>query len=382
MNVLMVTPYYHPIVTGGVETVVKNLTLGLNYSGIKTDVMTLNLKSRGLALHQGKRDVTDGLNVTRIPAINYLPNRLHSPDFNFRINFVPFNFHKELDNYDILHFQNEVDLSFPFFSLNVKKPKIIHCHILDMTYTLFKRSQITNLILKKSADTYITLSETFKDQLIDLGIPKDRIKILPNGINTEKFKPNPDLKTDNLLLFIGRLDEKKGLNVLLESLKHVNTKVHLIIAGPQHNPVYYQQILNLIDKINQTTQHKVEYLGQVSEQEKLRLHQKAYIFLCPSLADSFPMVNLEALSCGTPVIASNVGSISEVVKPYTNGVLVPPGDQLKLASAIQYLLDNRAEHDKMGLNGRKWIVENYSIEVIIQKLRTIYQNLIKSFNQH
>jgi glycosyltransferase involved in cell wall biosynthesis len=87
------------------------------------------------------------------------------------------------------------------------------------------------------------------------------------------------------------------------------------------------------------------------------------------------MVNIESLACGTPVVASNVGAVSEVVRDHENGILVPPRDPFKLAEALQYLLDNEDTRLKFGKQGVKWIHENFSSEAVITRLIEIYRTL-------
>jgi len=375
MRVLMITPFYHPIM-GGVESVVENFSIELNRMGIITDVMTFNFRKPWCPIPKMEVHKINEIKVIKVFALNLLPSRLHSPYLTSRVNVIPIKFTRLLHDYDILHFHNDVDLSFPFFSIFIDKPKIFHCHVLDATYISYKRNLMSKLILRNVADIYIALSKLFANFLIDLGIPEEKIRILPNGIDVKKFKPDEGQKINNLLLFVGRLEEKKGLHVLLKALEHLETSVNLVIAGPPHNQSYYMRILSLIDQISQKTIHNVTYLGVVNEEEKLKLYQKASIFICPSIFDSFPMVNLEALSCGTPVVASNVGAISEVVRHQENGILVPPGDVARLAKAIQYLLDNEEIRQKFGEEGRKWIVKNYSTDIIIRRLCQIYKEAI------
>jgi glycosyltransferase involved in cell wall biosynthesis len=117
-------------------------------------------------------------------------------------------------------------------------------------------------------------------------------------------------------------------------------------------------------------------LGACKPEEVIEWYQKASVFVCPSLSESFPIVNLEALSCATPVVATNVGATPEVVRNYKNGILVPPNDVAKLAEGIQYLLDNEEIRQKFGQEGRKWVVENFSIDAVAERLRQIYQKMM------
>lgn len=375
MKVLMVTPFYYPIV-GGTESFIENISIKLNEKRILTDIMTFNIDQTWKPwsinqLKKSKIEKVNTVNVIKIPALTLLPTRIL-----FRTNFIPGRFLNKLEDYDIIHFHNDIDLSFPLFSRSVNKPKIFHCHCLGITYNSYKQNPLNKRILKKIADVYIVQSISILKLLVNLDILEEKIRVLPNAIDTEKFRPSEENKIENLLLFVGRLDPKKGLCVLLKALKHVKTKVQLVIIGPPSRPWFYKKILALIKETNRSTIHKVTYLGAHKPEEILKWYQKASIFVCPSLSESFPVVNLEALATATPVIATNVGAIREVVKNYENGILVPPGDVLKLAEGIQFLLDNEEVRLKFGQYGRKWVVENFSCDTVAEKLCEIYHRMI------
>lgn len=380
MKVLMVTPYYFPIL-GGTEILIQNLSVKLNEIGVPTDVLTFNFSSSKaksmIPLWRRKNEEIDGVNIVGIPALNLLPWHMHSDKMNFMINFIPGRFASILKNYDIIHFHNDVDLSFPFFSFSVKKPKIFHCHLLNTTYNLYRRNFISRHILRNVADIYIAVSKYLVNLFVELGIPQTKVRLLPNGIDVNQFRPDRESKIDGLLLFVGRLDPSKGLHFLLNALGYLKIPVQLMIIGPLGgNLAYNKKILSLIKKINEKNFHKVMYVGPQKRTEIITWYQKASIAVLPSLYESFPIVNLEALSCETPVIASNVGGISEAVLNYKNGILVSPGNIYELAQSIQYLLDNEKIRKKFGEEGRKWMVKNFSLEILMERLLQIYDELI------
>jgi glycosyltransferase involved in cell wall biosynthesis len=376
MKVLMVTPFYYPVL-GGSETQIESLSLKLKKAGTPTDIMTFNLNEKGKPLPFKKIEEINGLKVIKIPAYYSLPSKLHHNKTNFMVNFIPRNFNQILDEYDIIHFHNETDLSFPFFSYNVKKPKIFHLRCLNVTYSIFKRNFVCRYMLKKAADVYIAQSNYVSRLLIELGIPSGRIKVIPNGIDIFKFKPGNYEKVENMLLYVGRIEEYKGLHVLLKSLEYVHERVQLVIIGPfVGESSYHKEVISLITKINEKALHKITYLGPKKPHEVLDFYRSASIVVVPSLSESFGNVVLEALACGTPVIASNVGGIPEIIRNWENGILVSPGDYAKLAEAIQFLLDNRDVRKKIGDKGRRLAVEKFSFESTVRKLLKVYNSLL------
>lgn len=366
----MVTPGFYPI-KGGTETMVRNLSVELDRVGVNVDVMTFNMDRKWHPRWKGKIEKIDGIKVFKIPALNWLPIE-HSPRITMGINLVPGSFTNILKKYDIIHFHEDVTL--PLFSFLVRKRKIFQLHGLDVNF--YKRYHLSRIILKHVADLYISISSRMEKDLVELGIARNKIIYLPNGVNTRLFCPHPE-KEDNLLLFVGRITFTKGLHVLLESLRYLKRSVHLVIIGPlSWSPEYYQSILKSIEQENLKGKHEVEYLGALDQQNIIKWYQKASIVILPSFVEAFPVVILESLSCGTPVIATAVGGVPEVVRDGENGILVPLNNPPKLAEAIHYLLDNREIRIRLGVEGRKLIKRSFSLDAVVSRLCNIYRNLL------
>jgi len=280
-----------------------------------------------------------------------------------------------MKHYDIIHF-HEAELSFPLFSFFIKKPKLLHLHGIHVNY--IKRYYLYRLMFKHVSNYYIAITREMEKDLIELGISQSRIIYLPNALDIKLFHPDKN-KEDDLLLYLGRITPVKGLHVLLQSLHYLQKPIRLVMIGPADQGLkYYKDIVNLIEKENQRGRHEVKYLGVVPLEEAIKFYQKATIFILPSFWEAFPVVLLEALSCETPVVATPVGGIPEVVRNHENGILVPPNNPLKLAEAIQYLIDNKDIRIKMGREGRKWVTRNFSLDAIVNRLCSIYQNILST----
>ena len=131
-----------------------------------------------------------------------------------------------------------------------------------------------------------------------------------------------------------------------------------------------------IEKENNEGKHKVVYLGSVIIDDLVKWLQKASVFACPSMSESFGIVNIEAMSCGTPVIASDIEGIRDIVENGVNGILVPPNNPVKLAEAMQYLIDTKDIRIKFGKEGRKKVEREFSGEAIANRLCRIYEEMI------
>jgi glycosyltransferase involved in cell wall biosynthesis len=371
MRVLMVTPTYYPI-KGGAETVVHNLSIELSKRGVRTDILTFNMNQAWIPSWQGKIEKNDGVSIFKIPALNWFP-MAHSDRITLGINLIPGRFRKLLKNYDIIHFHGG-DLTFPLFSYTFKKPKIFHLH--GFPSNLYRRYFLARLIFKNIADIYISLSKKMETQLVDIGIPNNKIRILHNGIDIKTFCPSKK-KEDNLILFVGRITYDKGLHVLLKSLSYLRSKIHLVVIGPPAWDVeYFRKILLQMEDENKKGVHTITYLGAQEHTNIIKWYQKASIFVLPSFEEAFAVVNLEALACGTAVISTYVGGVSEVVKHNKNGLLIQPNNVIKLAEAVQYLLDNKDDRARFGRYGRNFVIENFSYSVITKKLYRIYEEML------
>jgi glycosyltransferase involved in cell wall biosynthesis len=141
-------------------------------------------------------------------------------------------------------------------------------------------------------------------------------------------------------------------------------------------------LLNLIEKENRRRKHLIKCLMAMEQSQLVKFYQKASLFILPSFAEGFPVTVLEALSCETPVIATDVGGIQELIKNCETGILVPPGDYIQLAKAIQYLLENADIRLKMARKGRELVIKQYSLETTCKKLCLVYEQLNNWFTSH
>jgi len=364
----MVTPSYYPA-RGGTETVVRNLSIMLNKKGVRTDVLTFNADQKRVPKWQGKTERIDGLTVYKIPGFNLL-GIFRSEIMTMKVNIIPSRFANVIKDYDLIHF-HELDFSFPFFSAFIKKPKILHFHGIWVQF--LKRYALSRLLMKHLTDYYISISRQMTEELIDLGIDENRILYLPNGVDADLFKPNMP-KEDNLLLFVGRVAFNKGLHTLLKSLRFLEKPIRLAIIGPMDN-TYRTCIMKLIDEENQKGKNEITYLGAMDQVDIVKWYQKASIFILPSYWEGFPVTILEALACETPVIATPVGGVPEIVKDYETGILTPLNNPIALAQKIQYLLDNAEVRKKFGREGRKQVIKHYSLDASVERLCRIYTQI-------
>jgi len=373
MRIAMVTPFFSPLI-GGTEIFIEEISSKLNKKGLLTDIFTFDFGSTSI-LSDEKREKVNEPTVIRIPMLSLPTSRLRTHLLN--VNHIPMKRLSQLKEYDIIHFHNETDLSFPLFSYAIRKPKIFHCHTLGANFGYYRMNPVSTHILKKVAHRYVAVSNYVASLLEQLGISSKRIRTIYNGVDIGKFRPDSTDRTENLLLFVGRLDPSKGLHHLLCSLEMLSDPVNLVIAGPlSWDDTYNSQIFSLIRKISSTTIHKITYLGEQKQDNLIRLYRKAAILVLPSMAESLGLVILEAMACGTAVIASNTGGIPEIVQDAKNGLLFRPGDVTDLARKIQCLLQDENLRTQLGNEGRRSIVRDFSCDSTVDKLLRVYREMI------
>jgi hypothetical protein len=189
-------------------------------------------------------------------------------------------------------------------------------------------------ILNKKTSTIVFVSKALREKANSLGLHGGRSSILYNGVDTDLFQPPIIEPNDGVytILSVGRLVPVKGVSILLTAFaqlyKQLNQKARLIVVG--EGP--------LLEELNQqaaelTILQAVDFVGAVKHEEIVSYFQHADVFCLPSFSEGSPTVIVEAMACGKPIIASDVGGVSEIVND-ESGILVPPGDPERLCQAL------------------------------------------------
>jgi glycosyltransferase involved in cell wall biosynthesis len=235
----------------------------------------------------------------------------------------------------------------------------------------------------KNATLTVTISKYSRRKIMQFyGVDKAKIRIVPNGVDTQRFKPsksNESIKRqtgiDNKLcvLFVGRLIPRKGLHYLVEAAKQIvkefSQTMFLIVGdGPLRNHlVSYLEKMNLSDNF--------VFLGDVSENALPALYNCADIFVLPSIQEGQGIALLEAQATEKPIVAFDVGGVREAILDKETGLLVKP-DSRELADALMKLLVNWSLREKMGRKGREFVVNNFSWDICAQKMLQVYREAV------
>jgi len=197
---------------------------------------------------------------------------------------------------------------------------------------------------------------------------KAPLEVIPNGIPVEIPVPRYRRK-DRQLLFAGRLWRSKGLDILIRALAALKD-IRLLIAGdgPEHD--------RLLHMAQQLKGSDIELLGNIAPIQLQRLMLESTALVVPSRFEGLGLVALEAMSCGCPVIASDVGGLKEIIVDGQNGLLVPPEDPDSLAKAIQILLGNRGLQKTFSECGLQHVRTNYTIDKMTAAYVNVYRRLL------
>lgn len=202
--------------------------------------------------------------------------------------------------------------------------------------------------------------------------------ILPMYIDTEFFLEIPahgQISKKNLILFAGGLYYLKGVQYLIlamtEIVKSIKN-VKLVIAG--EGP-YKRKLFELIKK--KKLHNSVHFTGHISRAHLRELIYGCSVVVLPSLSEGLGRILIEAMTCQKPVIASKVGGIPEIVKNNYNGLLVPPADSTALQSKIIFLLTHPEISEKLGKNGRKFVIKNFSEKFLLKRYVEVYKKVLR-----
>jgi glycogen(starch) synthase len=304
---------------------------------------------------------------------------------------------KEQRKFDIISFH---DWLAGFAGIMVKNntnlPAVFHVHSLEEQRSLGGGSEVVKEIERESArkaDKIITVSYSMKEFLESLGYPKEKINVVYNGIDAEKYslknvnwklveklRERYKIKDEKVIFFIGRLTWVKGVANLIRAMPEVlksfpNVKLVILGKGESYTDlIQLKQSLGIGDKVEIRSEW-------VSEEERIAHYAMADVCVFPSISEPFGIVSLEAMSMEKPVVvgARGVSGLREQVIPNGEnrcGVHINGEDPNDIAWGIKVVLENFEEAKKWGENGRKRVLENFTIEKTAKETLKIYESLI------
>jgi starch synthase len=234
----------------------------------------------------------------------------------------------------------------------------------------------------ENADRVIAVSAEMKEDILRYyQIAPEKVVIIHNGIDLRQYHPVVERSyleqkgiSGPYLLFVGRISRQKGILQLLgamERLRGNGLKLVLCASAPD-TPELEREVRQKV-----AANPEVLWINEmVAKENVIQLYSHAEIFVCPSVYEPFGIINLEAMACKAPVIASRVGGIKEVVADGETGILVEPDRPDQLAEAIRKLVEDRQSIAKFKEAGRRRVEQSFGWEVIAQKTVKLYQNVV------
>ncbi|WLW50516.1 glycogen synthase [Streptomyces sp. YU58] len=243
----------------------------------------------------------------------------------------------------------------------------------------------------ESADAVIAVSGAMREDILGCYPTLDpaKVHIVHNGIDTALYRP--DHGTDVLdrigldrgrpiVLFVGRITRQKGVPHLLRAVRDIDPAAQVVLcAGAPDTPEIDQEFRELFQELGRVREG-VHWIPQMLPRpEVIQLLTHATVFVCPSVYEPLGIVNLEAMACGTPVVASRVGGIPEVVDDGRTGVLVPVDDDFEtgLARALDSVIGDPGTARRMGEAGRERAVGEFGWEAVARRTVRLYEEIVK-----
>ncbi|MCB0915607.1 MAG: glycogen synthase [Actinobacteria bacterium] len=243
----------------------------------------------------------------------------------------------------------------------------------------------------ENASAIIAVSHGMRADVLDCypGVDPDKVHVVHNGIDTEQYRPMASTAAlerlgvppdDPYVLFVGRITRQKGINHLLAAAREFAPGIPLVLAASSPDtPEMGREVAEAVDELN-ATRGGVYWLDtQLARSDVIELLSHALLFACPSVYEPLGIVNLEAMACETPVVASAVGGIPEVVVDGETGVLVeytpddPAGFESSIAAAVNDVAADPARAAAMGVAGRERAVTEFGWHAIAERTVEVYR---------
>jgi alpha-maltose-1-phosphate synthase len=253
----------------------------------------------------------------------------------------------------------------------------------------------------QNADGVIAVSEAMKDDVQELyGVAPERVRVIHNGIDLNEYRPrysedvlrrlgiDPEIP---IVLFVGRITRQKGILHLVRAIPLLEGGEQVVLcAGAPDTPEIAAEMRALVEEARREAAAPIVWLPEMLPKEDvITLYSHAAVFVCPSVYEPFGIINLEAMACETPVVASAVGGIPEIVVAGETGLLVPleaddtgtfeprdpAGFSAALAAAVNELMRDPERRARMGAAARARVLERFSWTAIAAETMEFYRQL-------
>lgn len=387
MNILHVVPSFAPCFSGGgVVNASYQIAKKQTQTGHNVTVYTTDSCKNRLKLNKNYNVDVDGIKVYYFKNIsNTLKNSLtiDTPIALIR------KLRNTINNFDVIHLhehRHSLAIITHHYALKNNIPYVIQAH--GSVLPFFQKEKLKEIFdrlwgfnILHDASKALALTEIEKKQYLKMGVKEENIEIVPLGINLEEYSNLPKKgnfrkkygieDNDKLLLFLGRIHEIKGLDLLIKSFNNINNEyVKLAIVGGDYG--FLDKINSLIKEYN--LKNKVILPGVLVGEDKKEALIDCDIFIMPSKYESFTTSGLEAMASYKPLILTKNNHIQEWVKD--NVGLVCDYNEKSLGTSIEKLLNNNKLQKEFGKKGKTLIERKYNWNIIEKQLEDIYNKIV------
>lgn len=375
MNILHVTGEYPPFVSGGLGRYVEAVATGL--AARKHDV-SVHLVEGDAAVYRERESKSAAVDLVRTPfdaeqierlssgvhRISDLQAALEIPDVNPDIVHVH-------DWYGV--FEGAVLADDPDCGLVVTSHLPMRAGFTYEGHPVDRRAKVNIEALGFRLADRVTAPSSFTAKTLasEYDVPSDRISVVANGVDTERYTPSQAESEPPLVLAVGRLTTQKGFGYLLDAIERVPEdsayRVEVVGDGPARQQLESRAAALGIDD-------RVSFAGYLPDDTLRERYRRAAITVVPSVYEPFGLVALESMAAGTPVVAFEMGGIPEFVDHDEEGLLVPPGDVDALAAAVDALLANETKREQLGSLARER-AEQFDWSFVVDELERVYDEV-------
>lgn len=285
----------------------------------------------------------------------------------------------------VLKADSQGEMSGEFFKAGLSK---LGLRPSSLPFKLFLN--IRNTILKR-ANAFTAITSEIVDELIDSGINTKSIYMIPNSVDTVRFRPVDERRkqelrrsldiplANSIVIYTGRLVSYKGLPLLLKVWQEIHNKyrnVSLLLVGTGGLDIHNCEEELRAYVIRNNLDQSVHFTGSV--QNVPEYLQASDIFVFPTENDAFPSSLIEAMTCRLPVIATPIGAIKSIIADNKNGLIITPDDFQQLYNALDTLLTNRELATRLGKAAWQTVQERYSADLVTQQYIRLFRFIYKS----
>jgi glycosyltransferase involved in cell wall biosynthesis len=382
MRILQVVPFFSPKF-GGSIAVPYQLSRELAINGHDVTILTSDYGFDAAYANDIKKS---GVLVIPFKTIINWGFFIYSPDIRPWLN-------ENIQNFDIIHMHNYRSYQNIIVASFARKNKIeylLQAH--GSVLPIFQKQTLKKMFdllwgieLLKNAKKVIAVSKNEREQYLQMGIPQEKIVIIPNGLDLAPFEILPKKgifkKKNNIspeyriILYLGRLHKSKGIEFLIDAYANLvkqvkNTK--LVIVGPDEgNLDSLKQKVKLLK-----LEENILFTGPLYQNNKNEALVDASVLVYPSSIEIFGLVPFEALLCDIPVIVAESCGCGDIIQENRSGYLVPYGDDNKLSSQLKLIIENPADSQKMIQNGKNYIKEFLTWARIRRQFENVYTDCL------